>query len=224
MAGPNTSTTVQYSFGNDDNALCLSESTDITGEHYHLCEYEHDNKLANRELQKYLEHIIAMREAEERAAAKEKQVLLQWKIASHAVEAYAVLLWDDPLAIPETHKARLAQVRIDNAITLRFQSFVHEQDSSERSSVTQTAFEIYTAIPVEYRVMFDDLVQSKNRIASIDRLVITHAVIQKSQIEEFLRPHIAASAHGPVAALLGKMPDVKFWFQDWVYGPLFKEG
>lgn len=71
----------------------------------------------------------------------------------------------------------LVRTLLNKAITLRFRSFIHRYSVGMQDDLTQAAFDTYVAIPIEYRKVFDDLVEAKNSIAKLDRIVLTRPVI-----------------------------------------------
>jgi len=85
---------------------------------------------------------------------------MNWQVAAQAAEAYAILLWQEPLAIPKSKKVCLRKLHINDVLQLRFQSQLHHNDD-EQDDITQSASDAYNKIPIHYRNVLDELIQTR---------------------------------------------------------------
>jgi hypothetical protein len=71
---------------------------------------------------------------------------------------------------------------------LRSLSQQHNVYHNQRSARTHAASTIYNSIPIYYRQILDHLVRTKAAIY-LDRAIITHPPVKKSEISGFLAPY-----------------------------------
>jgi len=156
----------------------------------------------------------------EKKLEENSKKIMNWQVAAQAVEAYAILLWQEPLAIPKSTKVHLRKLHINNVLQLRFQSQLHHNDD-ERDDITQSASDAYNKIPIHYRNVLDQLIRNKARCA-VDRAIIAHPTICKSQIVMFLASHF--TQQNAATDLLIKVPSLEVLDSDGTYVSMFQEG
>ena len=105
---------------------------------------------------------------------------------------------------------------------LRCQSQVH-RNVNLRDDITQSAFDAYNKIPVHYRHVLDELIQIRcNAQFAVDRFLVVHPAIRKSQIVTFLDLHF--TQQNAATDLLRKVPNLEVLSMDGSYVYMFQEG